>query len=272
MIFTRRFLASLLLLAALAACSVLDLNMGFSPALTDTPTATLPAPTGTPTIDWFPATATNTSPPYATQTATPEMRPGLGQTTLSDSFTDEEDWNIAFSDDGRSSIDRGRLTLAVQPEVYMLSLRRGPLLGDFYAEITASLNLCRGSDDYGLLVRANAVAYYRFSLSCNGTVRADRISVGMRQSLQEEVPSGDAPRGSPGEVRIGLWAVGSEMRLFLNGRYQFTVRNPNYRTGTIGVFARSAGDTPVTVSFSDLVVQEVEYVPPPTESTPQPGG
>ncbi len=270
MIFTRRFLASLLLCAALAACSVLDLPGGLQAAVTPTLTPTIVEPTGTPTIDWFPATATNTSPPYATQTATPEMRPGLGQITLSDSFTDEEVWNTAVSDDGRASVDRNRLTLAVQPEVYMLSLRRGPVLGDFYAEITARLNLCRGGDDYGLLVRATAVAYYRFSLTCNGTVRADRVSVGTRQSLQEEVPSGDAPRGSPGEVRIGLWAVGSEMRLFLNGRYQFTVRNTNYRSGTIGVFARSAGDTPVTISFSDLAIQDVEYAPPPP--TPKPGG
>ena len=270
MIFTRRFTASLLLSLCLAACTVLDLPGGLDPAPTATPTAALPEPTSTATIDWFPVTATPTFPPFATQTATPEMRPGLGQTTLSDSFTSEADWDTGLSDDGRSSVDRNRLTLAVQPEVYMLSLRHGPVLSDFYAEITARLNLCQGGDDYGLLVRANAVAYYRFSLTCNGTVRADRISVRMRQSLQEEVLSGDAPRGSPGEVRIGLWAVGNEMRLFLNGRYQFTVRNPNYPSGTIGVFARAAGDTPVTVSFSDLVIQEVEYVPPPP--TPTPGG
>ena len=129
--------------------------------------------------------------------------------------------------------------------------------------LRTSFGLFRGreGDDYGVLIRANAVAYYRFALSCKGTVRAERISSGTRQILQDWLPSGDAPRGSPGEVRIGVWAAGNEMRLFLNGRYQFSVRNPNYRSGTIGVFARAAGDTPVTVNFSDLVIRAVEYAP-----------
>lgn len=269
MMFTRRFLISLLLSAALAACSVLEPGGGLNAPLSETSSLTPQAVTLTPTIDWFPATPTPTSPPYATQTATPEMRPGLGQTALSDTFTDAELWGTAVSNDGSASVDRNRLTIVAQPGVYMFSLRKDLVLDDFYAEITARPNLCRGGDDYGLLVRANAVAYYRFALSCEGTVRAERISVGTRQSLQEALPSGDAPRGSPGEVRIGIWAVGAEMRLFLNGRYQFSIHNPNLRTGTLGVFARSAGDTPVTINFSDLLVQEVEYAPPPT---PAPGG
>jgi hypothetical protein len=269
MIFTRRFLASLLLCAALAACSVPEAPGDPNAAEEATATGTLEKVPGTPTIDWFPATPTLTPPPFATHTATPEMHPGVGQTTLSDSFTDEELWDTTTSDKGSANIDRNRLTLAVQPKVYMISLRHKLALNDFYAEITARPNLCRGDDDYGLLVRANAVAYYRFALSCNGMVKAERISVGTRQPLQEAVLSGDAPRGSPGEVRIGVWAVGTEMRLFLNGRYQFTVRNPNYRSGTIGVFARAAGDTPVTINFSDLVIQEVDYAPPPATLTPE---
>jgi hypothetical protein len=196
------------------------------------------------------------------------MRPGIGQTTLRDSFEDEALWDTAASNKGSASIDRGRLTLAVQPEVYLFSLRHSLNVDDFYAEITARPNLCRGTDDYGLLIRASRVAYFRFSLSCNGMVQVDRISAGTRQSLQTPAPSGDAPRGSPGEVRIGVWADGPEMRLFLNGRYQLTVKNPAPRAGTIGVFVRSAGDTPVTVNFLDLTIQEITYVP--STATPMP--
>ena len=77
------------------------------------------------------------------------MRPGVGQTTLSDSFTDAGLWDTAASDKGSASVDRNRLTIVVQPEVYLFSLRRGLSVDDFYAEVTASLNLCRGADDYG---------------------------------------------------------------------------------------------------------------------------
>ena len=78
-------------------------------------------------------------------------------------------------------------------------------------------------------------------------------------TLQKPLPSGDVPPGAPGEVRIGIWAVGAEMRLFLNGRYQFSIREPSFPSGTIGVFVSSAGDTAVIVSFSDLVIQNVDY-------------
>ena len=111
-------------------------------------------------------------------------------------------------------------------------------------------------------MRANAVAYHRFSLTCNGNAFAERISIGKRDVLQAPLPSGDVPRGAPGEVRIGVWAVGSEMRLFLNGRYQFSVNNSNYPSGTIGVFVNSAGDTPVIISFSRLTIQQVDYTLP----------
>ena len=79
--------------------------------------------------------------------------------------------------------------------------------------------------------------------------------------------SGDVP-GAPGQVRIGIWAVGQEMRLFLNGRYQFTIANSNYPTGTVGAFVNAAGKTAVVVNFSDLQIQEVNYSLP--TKTPRP--
>jgi hypothetical protein len=262
MILKRRFFAILLLCSLLSACSVVDFALAGIPTVTVQPSLTPELPTDTPTIVWFPATETATALPFSTHTATPQMDPGIGRTVLEDNFSDETLWNTATSDKGSASVERNRLTLAVQPKIYMMSMRKKLVLDDFYAEITARPNLCKGADDYGVLVRATTVAYYRFSLSCNGMVGAERVSVGTRQVMQEAMMSGDAPRGSPGEVRIGIWASGTEMRLFLNGRYQFTVRSPNYPSGTIGVFARAAGDTPVTINFSDLVIRQVDYAPP----------
>jgi hypothetical protein len=80
--------------------------------------------------------------------------------------------------------------------------------------------------------------------------------------------SGDVPPGAPGEVRIGLWVSGTEMRVFLNGHYQFTVSDPLFASGTLGVFARSGGENAVTITFSDLVVNEVSYASPTPTLTP----
>ena len=233
---------------------------------TPTPIILTKTPLPTSTFVWFPASATPSPQAFSTYPPTPEMRPGLGTTFLTDEFSDKSLWDAsrAASDQASAAIEDNRLTLAAQSKVYMISLRHELVLDDYYAEITARPNLCRADDSYGILVRANpeGVAYYRFALSCNGTAGAERISVGTRQLLQAPLLSGDVPPGAPGEVRIGIWAVGNEMRLFLNGRYQFSISDSNYASGTLGVFVNSAGDTPMIVSFSDLTVQRANYTLP----------
>lgn len=226
---------------------------------TPLPTDTLPP---TATIIWFPPSATPTLLTFPTYTGTPEMKPGVGSVSLADKFSNEETWDTASSNQGSAAISRNRLTLAVQPGVYLASLRRAGILGNFYAEITARPSLCRGQDNYGIIVRGIGSSYYRFVLSCDAQVRAERVNGGIRLPLLEPVPSGDAPRGAPGEVRIGVWAVGSEMRLFLNDRYQIGINDKSFPSGAIGVFVRSEGETPVSVTFSDLKVYDVDYVPP----------
>jgi hypothetical protein len=56
---------------------------------------------------------------------------------------------------------------------------------------------------------------------------------------------------------LGISAVGDEMRFFVNGQYQFTIRDPLLVSGGVGVFARSTNNQAVTVNFSDLVVYDV---------------
>ncbi|HET9914266.1 MAG TPA: hypothetical protein VFQ13_20400 [Anaerolineales bacterium] len=241
------------------ACLPLDSTLS-----TATP---LPADTATPTptIVWFPASATPTLLTVPTYTGTPEMSPGIGKVTLRDDFSEDAVWDTATSGNGSAAINRNRLTLAVQPGYYLSSMRRQLPLSDFHAEITARPSLCRGEDNYGIIVRGVGSYFYRFVLTCNHEIRAERVNGGTKLTLHEPVPSGDAP-GAPGEVRIGVWAAGNEMRLFLNGRYQFSVSDPSFPSGAIGVYVRSMGDTPVTVTFSDLEVRDVDYIPP--TSTP----
>lgn len=229
---------------------------------TNTPAPATETPAPTSTIIWFPPSATPTLQTLSTKAPTPEMRPGIGTDLLTDDFSDSFNWDTALSDEASSQIQDNRLTLAVQSQVYMTSLRRDTLLTDYYAEITAQPSLCKGDDSYGFLIRADGGSYYRFVLACNGTVRAERVSNSVKLVLQQPLPSGDVPPGAPGTVRIGVWAVGRELRLFLNGRFQFSLNDPSFPIGTVGVFVRSAGETPAIVSFSDLVIQEVDYIIP----------
>ncbi|MCC6568768.1 MAG: hypothetical protein IT315_05975, partial [Anaerolineales bacterium] len=236
------------------------------PAAPTLPPSETPLPT--PSVVWFPPSATPTFPEIVTAASTPEMKPGIGALILNDDFSDFASWDTAVSDQGSAAISRNRLTIVVQPGIYLASLRHDLAVGNFYAEITARTSTCRGDDNYGLIIRAVGNSFYRFALACNGLIFVERVKTGTRLTIFEPVASGDAPPGAPGEARIGIWAVNAEMRVFLNGRFQFSLIDKSFPNGGFGVYARSAGDTPVTVTFSDLIVYDVTYEFPTRTPSP----
>lgn len=254
---------TILIYLALSACAPTQTRPLPAPA---TQTST---PTPTATVQWFPPTFTPTPRNLKHPTATPFPKPGIGKTLLEDDFTSASAWNTVSADEGSVSVSRNRITIAVkQPGIYLLSLREEPLVSDFYAEISAHPALCRGGDSYGLLFRASSASSYRYALACDGTVRLERMSFSRARVIQPPTLSGDVPPGSPGDVRLGVWVAGSEMRFFLNGRYQFSAVDVNLSAGTLGVFVQSSpANSATTVTFSDLVVQSVGYVSPTPTST-----
>lgn len=245
-----------LFLISLGACSPgitteLPIEATLTPTSTSTPTAT---------IVWFPPTSTPTRFPTLVVTPTQDYRPNLGEVILTDDFSNPDSWLLGKSSSGSAALGINELTIAIsEPGAYEYSVRQTPVLNDFYAEITASPTLCRGQDEYGLLIRmASPGDFYRFSLSCDGKVRLDRVVSGGASSPQPWTPSGAVPPGAPSSSRLAVWAQGREMRFFVNNEYQFTVSDPLIPAGNLGVFARSAGDMDVTVSYTDLIVRDIQ--------------
>ena len=154
------------------------------------------------------------------------------------------------------ALANSRLTFAItQKEGFLSSLRLSPVLNDYYLEVIAEPNICRSNDSYGLLARAiGSDSYYRFAVSCNGDIRLERVKSGQYTILQDWTPSGSVSTGPPARILLGVWAYGQELRFFVNGVYQLSVKGVNWPSGQIGMFARAAGEQAVTVSFSDLTI------------------
>jgi hypothetical protein len=238
----------------LAACSGLTL-----PA-TDTPTSPTPPQTPTATTVWFPPTITPTAFPSNTAGPTPEPPGGIGGLIFSDSFDQPSAWSTAFSSTAHAAVELNRLVLSLSGPgpVQILSLRSEPVVSNFYAEATASLQLCIGGDRYGFLFRATPGGnYYRLALNCNGQMRLERVLSENPEVLQDWLASGDIPTGAPAEVKFGVWAAGGQLRFFLNDRYQFSAHDPTLSSGTLGFFVYANGPTPVSVDFSNLSVYSV---------------
>ncbi len=231
-----------------------------------------PLQTATATIDWFPATATATAPPQVQATSTPQPLPGLGEQTLADDFSNPSLWlNAKNQGDGGNSIiiTNKRLTLAanVSP-VFLFTLRPDLLLTSFYAETQAYVNRCEGADAYGLLLRAASRDYaYRFIINCKGETRLERVRGGEVYPLSSWEPSGDIPF-APGQVKLGAWLAGVEMRFFLNDRFQFRVLDPVFKNGSLGMFIDSRSPVGMNIGFENLVISRVDYASPTPTSTP----
>lgn len=262
------FLLSIILALLLSACSV------FAPPEVDPwPTATATAlPTETPV--WFPATATATPPPPASPvpSATPNQYPGIGDLILKDEFLADDGWQEFRKNSGSAALGPGELTLSVtDDDGYVTIFRSSPTVDDFYMEVQANPRLCQVSDSYGLLIRAaSGLDYYRFSVSIDGQVRADRFKSGNVVVLQGWTPSGQVPRGCPVFLKLGVWAVGDEMRFFVNDVYQFTIEDAAIARGQIGFFARSKSETVLSVTFSELALNWINQTPSFITATPEP--
>jgi len=233
---------------------------GASVLIAPTPTRTPSLPTTTPTTTpvWFPPTATPTFVPAPTGYITPTLDVSIdyGALVLSDDFTDTEGWTTGREAAGVSAFGKGELSLAVkQRRGYLYSLRQDTSLKDFYLEITASPSICRGEDAYGLLLRvAPSLAAYRFSLTCNGQTHLERLLNDRIVSLYPAAYSGAVPPGAPSQSRLGVLMRGKEFSFYVNGFFQFSARDPSLSSGGFGVFAHTAGEDEMTVSFSDLQI------------------
>lgn len=226
--------------------------------LPPTETATI-TPTITATIDWFPATATPTLRPTQIIEPTQEMRPGVGSLLVDDLLSTGSEWQTGRFSAGNITLVNDSLTIAIQQtKASLLSLEMKNILRDFSLETKVNIGLCKSDDVYGLVVRAiSEYNYYRFLVNCQGYARAERVRDGATTLMQDWTPTG-LPPGAPLDVSLGIWVVGSEMRLFANNAYIFSVKDPVFTEGTIGIFARANGDSPVTVRFSEMSVSSVE--------------
>jgi hypothetical protein len=226
------------------------------------PTNTAPHPSQTPTatIVWFPPTATFTPLPTVTRsiTTTLDTRPRYGNLIFQDDFTQPENWRLGKTSTGNIALGKNELSLGVsQPPGYLYSLRRDTTLDDFYIEITASPSICRGKDEYGLLLRVSPTSdFFRFGLNCAGEARLDRYLAGQASSPQPPTPNGVVPPGAPSSSRLAVWAVQRDLRFYVNDVFLFSIRDASLPEGGIGLYVRATGTEAVTVNFSDLKVYQ----------------
>lgn len=259
--FTTPAMVGFIILATLIVLSGCNLNSTEEPP---TPTITVTqTESPTPTIDWFPVTATPNIPVFSTPTPQPTMedtRIGITELLIDDDFSNDSFWEVRQSASGNIAFGTNNLTIAIaKPSTSLMSVSKHQTPEDFYLELTYQTSICQPEDQIGIIfLRQNENEYYRLLSDCSGRIRLEIIKSGQSSVLQNWETGQCIQPGAPATNRVGLWVFRGQLQLYINDAFQFSQKVVSSSRGSLGVFARTINEGPLTVRFSDLQVYRVE--------------
>ena len=187
----------------------------------------------------------------------------LSNPDYTDDFSDTGRWYSGYEDTGVRLVYEGQAFAATDKLTDLFIFYSGSVRTDsnFYAEIDMTIGTCSGRDSGELAVRVGGADYdqaYVFEVACNGQYRLrkfvdfDTVPLVLRNWTNSEAIN----QGSNTTNRIGVFADGNELYLFVNGTLltQNPIEDNAYAQGRYGIFA-SAADTPsLKVLFDNFAV------------------
>lgn len=203
-----------------------------APSATETPS---PMPSATPE-------ATPTFPPAPTPTTNPsDPALTLGDPTWKDSLDTAKNFYLFENDQTKVEAEDGALALTGRNANGWLgwSLTYAQNPSNFYLEATFRTRSCAGSDLYGVVFRASKEnAGYFFGVTCDG--RYNLTYRDLDHDIQNELISLKATSsiqaGSDQINRLGVFAQGDKISLYINGSLIDEVTDSTRSSGYFGAF------------------------------------
>jgi len=232
----------------------------FLPAYVPPATATLsPTETGMPTETPTPTgVETSTPTPVGTSAAQDPNIPS-GNPAWRDPFDSGGYWPLYEDEHVRFEVEQGKAELtAFNPDFYegwMLSWQE---LSNFYLEATLDSGNCSGRDRYGLVVRSGLSGEqyigYLFGITCDGRYSLRIWDGDEFEDVISWTSSTLIQAGSGKTHRLGLWAKGNRLILYVDGQKLADVQDSTYTTGKFGLFVGS-----VETDDFQVKVDEIAY-------------
>ena len=246
-----------------AACGPLQVQLINDATPTDIRIVTATAAISpTPSIVWFPPTATPL--PLVTPTVVPTVDKlgKLGEAYLSDGFAAKAGWQTMRTTVGNITLsDMGELTFSMPGDKgTLVSYNRIAFYPSYYLSVDVTLSFCSfHQDGYGILFRVGDSEHFaRVWINCLGQTRFERISGGKAAELSDWAANGKIRPGAPQKFTVGLRVEGEKVELYLNDAFQYEIEDVSTDAGGIALAAETAGAAPLTVSFSNLTIRRLE--------------
>ena len=218
--------------------SVEDATATPEPSATTEPTATV--------------TATPTEEPTATVTVTPtpedeDPLSWLGNPGWTGDFSGGDDEGFYTGDDDQTIIEVENDALAMTHLLTTVGWHTWSMnyrtTSDFYYEADVNVKSCSGVDEYGLVFRGpDYSSGYFFGVRCNGEYNL-RTYDGEYGTIAYWQYSDAINTGSNQSNRLGVWAEGDTIRLYINGKLIQQVTDDTFTSGHFG-FMIAGYETP----------------------------
>ncbi len=183
---------------------------------------------------------------------------GLGSPDWVDTLNNASNWYLLDTDSTTFKVKDGALVMTAKNPGGMdeWGLSQRDAVSDFYMEVDFRTgNACTGMDRYGVLVRApKPDRGYVFGFSCNGQYRLYKWDGSTYTGLQEWTPSPVIRTGGGQKNTLGIWAKGSQFKLYANGQLLGTVQDKAFDSGQFGLFIASS-----ETSKFKVYVEEVRF-------------
>jgi hypothetical protein len=202
-----------------------------------------------------------------TPTATPEADPRseLGSSAWGAVFDDgTETWHQFDNDQSNSELQDGKLVLTSKKansfDAWTMSY---PKMDDFYLEVVFETGeQCAGKDRYGILFRApDNTQGYLYNVACDGSYQL-RIWDGEQfTDLINWTVDGQIAKGPDVTQRVGVWAEGDHLLLYVNGFQVGEARDAAFLDGTFGVNIAAAENAGFTVDVIEAKTWDIPVTP-----------
>jgi hypothetical protein len=230
----------------------------FLPPYEPPPTETgVPSETPQPTQMPSPTAESTHSPtPEGTASAQDPNLP-TGNPAWRDPFDSGGNWPLYEDDHVGFEVNQGKAELtAFNPDFYEGWMLSWPDLSNFYLEAKFESGNCSGRDRYGLVARSSAPAEkyvgYLFGVTCDGRYSLRTWDGDQFEDLIPWTSSGLIQTGSGKTQRLGLWAKGDRLILYVDGKKLAETRDSTYSTGKFGLFVGSVETDNLKVKVDEI--------------------
>ena len=126
--------------------------------------------------------------------------------------------------------------------------------------MNVDLSICSYYEDwYAIAFRVQDSAnYYRWMFNCLGQTRFDRVYQGRTYIIEDWSNNGVIRNFAPQKYRAAISAEGSTLKFYANDTLLLTVEDTVFTTGGYGLQLYSTGYSPMSVSFSEFELWEIE--------------